>query len=503
MELAGDVRVRRVNDHPVRADGRWVLYWMIAARRTRANFGLDRAIAWAHALTRPLIVLEALRLDYPFASDRFHRFVLDGMRDNEAEFRGGPVRYYPYVESEPGAGKGLLAWLGQHASVIVTDEYPCFFLPRAVAAAGRQLPVRLEAVDSNGLLPLAIADRAFTAAVHFRRHVQRHLRDQLKAFPEEVPLEAVDLPGPVELSGEFEGRWPRATAALLGGDRQALAALAIDHGVPVAAMPGGSSAARRALDRFVSGRLSAYGEGRNHPDDDGTSRLSPYLHFGHLGPHQVFTAVMRREDWSVGRLGARATGLREGWWGVGPGAEAFLDQLVTWRELAFNTCWMRPGDYNQYASLPAWARETLEAHAGDPRPVTYSVTELEQARTHDELWNAAQRQLLREGWFHNYLRMLWGKKILEWSPSPREALQAMQTIMDRWSLDGRDPNSYAGYFWTLGRYDRPWPERPIYGTVRSMSSESTRKKVKVKAYLERYGSDAAGDVSPRSGLLPL
>ena len=349
---------------------------------------------------------------------------------------------------------------------------------------------------------MAASDRAFTAAVHYRRFIQKHLREHLATFPLEQPLADANIGRLDSLPTGIERRWPRARASLLSGEVKELETLPIDHAVPVAPVSGGAVAARQALRGFVEKHLRGYHDARNHPDLDATSRLSPYLHFGHIGSHEVFNAVMRSEAWNVGRLGRTASGLRGGWWGVSPGPEAFLDQLVTWRELAFNTCWHRPDDYDKYGSLPAWALETLSAHRRDPRPATYSVAQLERAETHDELWNAAQRQLRREGWFHNYLRMLWGKKILEWSRSPQDALHAMRTIMDRWSLDGRDPNSYAGYFWTLGRYDRPWPERPVYGTVRSMSSESTRKKVDVKRYLERYGAEAGGS-PPRERLLPL
>jgi deoxyribodipyrimidine photo-lyase len=160
---------------------------------------------------------------------------------------------------------------------------------------------------------------------------------------------------------------------------------------------------------------------------------------------------------------------------------------VVWRELAFNTCALRPADYSTYESLPEWARQTLEAHQDDERPQRYSREALERASTNDAIWNAAQRELRRDGWCHNYLRMLWGKKILEWSATPREALETMIAIMNRWSLDGRDPNSYAGYAWTLGRYDRPWPERPIFGKVRTMSSANTARKIRLRNYLKQYG----------------
>jgi deoxyribodipyrimidine photo-lyase len=484
LEAETGPRVRIGNAQPVRPERAYVVYWMIAARRPAFNFALDRAIAWAGELRKPLVVLEALRVDYPWASDRLHRFVLDGMRDNARAFDRTAALYYPYVEPRPRAGKGLLAALAGAASVVVTDEFPCFFLPRMVAAAAARVDVRLEIVDSNGLLPIA-GDRAYSAAVHFRRHAQKTLRRHLIRFPAERPFHGVRLPR-ATLPAALTRRWPAASDALLGGAPRELAGLPVDHAVPVSPLHGGSREARRLLRRFVERRLGVYHQAHNHPDARGTSGLSPYLHFGHISAHEVFNAVMRHEGWSLRRLPTRATGAREGWWGVGRGAEAFLDQLVVWRELAYNMAASRPNDFDRYESLPVWALATLAAHAGDPRPRTYSRQTLERAQTDDELWNAAQRQMLSEGWFHNYLRMLWGKKILEWSPSPREALSTMVALMNRWSLDGRDPNSYAGYFWTLGRYDRPWPERPIYGKVRSMSSTNTARKVRVAGYLAKY-----------------
>jgi deoxyribodipyrimidine photo-lyase len=331
--------------------------------------------------------------------------------------------------------------------------------------------------------------------------VQKELRGQLLAFPTEQPDARADLQRLSAIPAEILARWPTVSDALLGGEPAALRALPIDHTVPVVAMRGGVAAARTALQRFVADRLDDYHLKHNHPDDDGTSRLSPYLHFGHLSAHEVFTAVMRHEKWSAAKLGKSATGAWEGWWGVGPGPEAYLDQLIVWRELAYNTCARRPADYDRFESLPQWAIETLSRHLADPRPVTYPMATLERAATHDVLWNAAQRQMQRDGWFHNYLRMLWGKKILEWSATPRAALASMVSLMNRWSLDGRNPNSYAGYLWTLGRYDRPWPERPIYGKVRSMSSDRTMSKVRVKRYLARYADHPEGEL-PRQGTLP-
>ena len=263
--------------------------------------------------------------------------------------------------------------------------------------------------------------------------------------------------------------------------------------MPPAPLEGGTAAARLALGRFVEGKLARYAADRNHPDLDAASGLSPWLHFGHLAAHEVFRAVADAEGWTPARLAGAKGGKREGFWRMGESAEAFLDQLVTWRELGYVFASQRD-DTMAYASLPAWAHETLARHARDPRPHRYGRQAFEAAATHDPLWNAAQRQLRQEGRIHNYLRMLWGKKILEWSATPEEALETMIALNDRWALDGRDPNSYTGILWCLGRYDRPWgPERPIFGTVRYMTSQNTARKVRLRRYLEKFGEAGGAD----------
>ena len=481
------LRVRQVNAAPVRADGAFVLYWMVAQRRVTWNFAVDRALEWVRELGRPLVILEALGLGYPWASDRLHRFVLNGMADTARRLRGKPVLYYPYVEQTRGAGRGLLPALAREAAVCVTDDFPAFVLPRLVAAAGRRLPVRLEAVDSNGLLPLRAAEEAFPTAYSFRRYLQRTLPRHLGERPAGDPFARRRLPGPPALPRDVLSRWPPAVAPLLDGNPSALAALPIDHAVGAAEAHGGTTAARSILARFLEMRLPRYLEDRNHPDLEGASGLSPYLHFGHVSAHEVFARIAEHERWSSVTLGVKAAGRRAGWWGMSAPAEAFLDQLVTWRELGFNTCAHREG-YDAFETLPVWALRTLAKHARDRRPVRYAADQLRRAETYDSLWNAGQRQLVREGRLHNYIRMLWGKRILEWSPRPEDALSIMIELNNRYALDGRDPNSYSGIFWVLGRYDRPWgPERPIFGTVRYMSSENTARKLRVREYLRRYG----------------
>jgi deoxyribodipyrimidine photo-lyase len=242
----------------------------------------------------------------------------------------------------------------------------------------------------------------------------------------------------------------------------AIDALPIDHTVAPVPYAGGSIAARRALAEFVAHKLARYAD-RNHPDADASSGLSPYLHFGHIAPQEILARI---DD------------------------EGFLDELLTWRELGFNFCFHHPR-HDRLTALPAWAQATLARHAKDPRPERYTLADLERAATADPVWNAALRQLLAEGRIHNYLRMLWGKQILEWSASPKQALATMIELNNKYAVDGRDPNSYHGILWTLGLFDRPWgPERPIFGLVRYMSSAATVKKLRMKQYLARYGGSS-------------
>ncbi len=471
-----------------RSRASYVLYWMIGARRLTHNGALEHALSRAAEHRLPLLIVEPLRVDYRWASARLHAFVLQGMADNAAECARAGVTYWPYVEPEPGAGKGLLAELARHAAVVVTDEQPGFFLPHMVQAAARKLDVRLVTVDGCGVLPLRAAEREYPTAALFRRHLQRQVGRFLLEVPEPSPLQGYAR-GPAQVPAEVVDRWPAATPALLAAAPSALRALAIDHSVAPVAERGGAAAATAALRTFLEGRLSHYHEARNQPEREVASGLSPYLHFGHLSVHQVVAEVAAAVGWDPARLlGAKVTGSREGFWGLPPAAESFFDELLTWREVGYGFAFHR-ADYDRYESLPAWAQKSLEEHAADPRSPCYSPAQLEAAATADPLWNAAQRQLCAEGKIHNYLRMLWGKKILEWTESPRQALQVMIELNNKYALDGRDPNSYSGIFWTLGRFDRPWaPIRPIFGCIRYMSSTNTARKVSVKGYVARYAT---------------
>ena len=470
----------------MRTAGRYVLYWMIAARRLHYNFALDRSLEHCREFGKPLVIFEPLRCGYRWASDRLHAFVLQGMAHNRDECEKAGVTYYGYAEPEENAGHGLLKAFAAEACVVVTDEFPSFFLPRMVEAAGKKLSVALEVVDSNGLLPLRAASQTYPTAFAFRRFLQKALPSHLAEFPSADPLAKNPVPTNASLPPGIAKEWSPAAASVLKADANGLASFPIDHRVEVAGLKGGHYAAKSHSLSFLSEKLKRYSQQRNEPELDIASGLSPYLHFGHISVHEVFAELARREGWKPAKISVRAAGRREGWWNMSANAESFLDELITWRELGYNFSSHR-SDYDRYDSLPPWALKTLKEHRRDERQHIYTLREFEAASTHDTLWNAAQRQLVIEGRIHNYLRMLWGKKILEWSRTPEQAAETLIHLNNKYGLDGRNPNSYSGIFWCLGRYDRPWgPERPIFGKVRYMSSENTARKVSVKDYIRKY-----------------
>lgn len=477
-------RVRILNDAPAKPTAPYVLYWMQMYRRLEYNHALEYAVERANELQKPLLIFEGLNCDYPWASDRHHRFILDGMKEHQDAASKKDLNYFGYVEVSPGGGRGLLRWLAKDAVMVISDDYPAFVSRTHNEQTAQRVTVPYVVVDSNGIIPLSLSRKAPYSAYEFRRLMQKRFAESFLSVPKKDPLSALRNRERIVLHREVRKRWPEA-------DLQDLPALLkkvrIDHSVPPCPISGSRVSALRQLRKFAAHGLLRYAEQRNHPDLNGTSGLSPYLHFGKISAHEVVMSVLKKQPakWSLASLRYR-NGSREGFWNGNPSIDAFLDQLITWREVGFHFCRHTP-NYDQFESLPSWASIALAKHTKDWRSHLYSLEEFETGKTHDSLWNAAQRQLLREGTIHNYLRMLWGKKILEWTSDPKTALEIMIRLNDRYALDGRDPNSYSGIFWVLGRFDRPWgPERPVYGMVRYMSSENTARKVKVKEYLKRY-----------------
>jgi deoxyribodipyrimidine photo-lyase len=271
--------------------------------------------------------------------------------------------------------------------------------------------------------------------------------------------------------------------------------LPLDRSVPVvASAEGGSVAGKRRLREFCQQRLRGYAERRSHPappSECPASGLSPYLHFGHVAIEEVVAAVLATTgDWDVDRLDSTGRGKREGFFCHDADVNAFLDEAIIWRDLGYHWHGTRRLDTATLdAALPDWARTTLRRHANDSRAYVYALDEWEAAATHDPLWNAAQRELVLTGTIHNYLRMLWGKKVIEWSQSPDEAYRILVHLNNKYALDGRDPNSYTGILWCFGLFDRPWPpERPVLGNVRYMSSENTARKFRLQPYLDYVAS---------------
>ena len=307
-------------------------------------------------------------------------------------------------------------------------------------------------VDADAIVPSRLLGKAQYAARIIRPRLKTLLKEFLVAgtnpkatVPWKMPRGTLSL----HPSGDLLRGWP------------------IDRSVgAVRDLHGGSNAAKEMLRRFVRHKLKTYPALRNHPEEDGTSHLSPYLHFGHTSPIMIALAVQA----SAAPAKAKAD---------------FLDQLITWRELSVNLVRFNP-NYDNFQCAEPWAHCTLAEHAGDPRPVSYTERQMEDAETHDPLWNAAERQMVNRGWMHNYLRMYWGKKILEWSRSPAEAYEIAVRLNDKYEIDGRDPNGYAGIAWAIvGKFDRAWSERPIFGKIRYMSLASTEKKFDSKKYIEQ------------------
>ncbi|MCC9643993.1 deoxyribodipyrimidine photolyase [Rhodopirellula sp. JC740] len=473
---------------------------MIAQRRLHWNFALQHAVDRALEFEKPLLIFEPLRVRYQWASDRIHRFIIEGMRDNAAEAESLPVVYYPYVEPRPGKGSPLLHRLAEHACTVVTDEYPCFFLPHMIDAVKDKLPARLELIDSNGVLPLRAAEKTYTVAHSYRRFMQKNILPALEHLPLENPLEqqsdrpALPCPDGKSMAKRREAlidkkilaKWPAADLDHLL-DEDGLAEIPIDHSVPPAEKtPGGRVEACRRWNEFLDSKLSKYNDDRNHPDEHATTGLSPHLHFGHISAHEMVASLLEDQGWTADQT-SKPNGKNHDFWNVGENAEALLDQLLTWREIGFNWSFQNPDTYDSLESLPDWAQKTLAETRDDERPHVYTLEEFETANTHDELWNAAQTELVQTGEMHNYMRMLWGKKIFHWTETPEEALEIMIHLNNKYGLDGRDPNSYCGILWVLGRTDRAWgPKRPVFGSVRYMTSDSTRKKLKLSRYLKRF-----------------
>ena len=351
----------------------------------------------------------------------------------------------------------------------------------------RRVNVPWYTVDANGLIPMKSSEKAPYSAFIFRKNMQRLFLESYQNPPLENPLNNLKNRSSITLSHEFLNRYPRLSATT--NITKLVASLQINHEVKALEISGTRQAGLKQLKEFTENKLLNYAEHRNDVENGAASGLSPWLHYGKISAYECVLAALEKQpaDWNTDIITFQQ-GKRDGFLGGHPAIGAFLDELITWRETGFHYC-HQVHNYDKYESLPDWAIKTLDKHSSDPREFVYSFEDFEMARTHDPIWNAAQRQLVSEGIIHNYLRMLWGKKVLEWTEHPRIALKYLTELNNKYAIDGRDPNSYSGIFWIFGRFDRPWgPERPIYGNVRYMTSGSTAKKINLKSYLQKYST---------------
>tara|TARA_R110000868_G_scaffold259361_1_gene517116 strand:- start:16592 stop:18082 length:1491 start_codon:yes stop_codon:yes gene_type:complete len=475
------------NNKEPNPEGEYVLYWMQTNRRFQYNYALEYAVAWANKLGKPLLIYEGLNVDYPWACDRFHTFLMQGMKENLDHAQSKKLNFFSYLEQESGEGKGLLYHLAEKACVVISDEFPVFIIRKHNEVVASKLDIPYITIDSNGLIPLGITDKDPYSAYLFRKVMQKHFVEAYTNPPKQNPIEDLVNKETILMSEVFLEKYPRADN-LLTDIPDTISKLEINHSVGAIEIEGTRTAALKQLDHFIDQSLMEYGEKRNHPDEKKTSGLSGWLHFGKISEYEIVKATLEQqsEKWDLSAITPNG-GSRAGFFNGDSNIDAFLDEVITWREVGFHYAHHRE-DYDQFESLPDWVIESMNEHENDQREWVYSLEEFEQSKTHDELWNAAQTQLRKDGIIHNYLRMLWGKKVIEWTPDYRTALDYLVELNNKYAIDGRDPNSYSGIFWCMGRFDRAWQEREVFGKLRYMTSDSTRKKVKLKQYLDKYGS---------------
>lgn len=429
-------------------DGKCVVYWMQRAQRALDNPALEVAVQAANVLGKPCVVFLAPVPFCPHANLRHYHFLNQGISDIAERLQkrgiGFVLRRYP--------DHHLPRFCDEvRPALVVGDENPMREPERWRIKVADQLRVPFWTVDADVIVPSKLLMKEQYSAYTARPVIRRLLPEFLQPVG--------------NARARVQWKPPRGLHSLVPGADIA-EGWQLDRSVSaIKSISGGTDQALKRLKSFIRNDLANYPVDRNKPERDGTSRLSAYLHFGHIGPHTVALAVQKANAPRAAK-------------------EAYLEQLIVRRELAINFVRFNP-DYDNFESGTPWAHKSLTEHAADPRKI-YSERQLEEAQTHDPLWNAAQMQMVKTGFMHNYMRMYWAKKILEWSKTPARAFQTAVYLNDKYELDGRDPNGYAGIAWAIvGKHDRPWFERPIFGKIRYMSFNSTRKKFDSKSYIRQ------------------
>ncbi|HEY1491272.1 MAG TPA: deoxyribodipyrimidine photo-lyase [Steroidobacteraceae bacterium] len=447
-------RLLELNGAPERS-GDYVLYWMQQSQREAFNPALEVAVAAANRLALPLLVGFGLMDDFPEANARHYAFMLQGLQETARSLQARGIGFV----ARRGAPDLVALGLARRAALVVCDHGYLRIQKQWRAHVARAAGRRVLRVEGDVVVPVGVAASgaqvgARTLRPKLAAQCARFLAPLRRVRPR-VSAQSLRIKGDVSLTDI-----PRL-----------LARLRLDRSVPpVTDLTGGYRQARRRLEAFAARALRGYVGARAHPAAAQVSMLSPYLHFGQISPVEIALAV---------RAAAAPRADRD----------SYLEGLIVRRELAANFVDNTP-DYDRYECLPAWAQRTLALHARDQRPVVYSYAELAGARTHDPYWNAAMREMLATGYMQNHMRMYWGKKVLEWSPSAPQGYARLLRLNNTYFVDGRDPSSFANVGWVFGLHDRPWPERPVFGNVRYMNAAGLERKTDIDAYVRRWGAVA-------------
>ena len=445
-------RIKPLNDANIRT-GDYVLYWMQQSQRARYNHALEYAVQQANKLDQMLLVAFGLMDDYPEANLRHYTFMLEGLKETSAALASRGIK----MVLRRGHPPEVALDLGRRASMIVCDRGYLRHQRAWRKLVATQALCPVVQVESDVVVPVeVVSDKAEYAARTIRPKIHRHLASYL------VTLKQVKVKHP-SLGLKIKG-------IELDDTEGFLRKLNLDRSVPPVSnlFKGGTSQATKRFDGFIRHRLKKYIQHSNQPQTDDISHMSLYLHFGQISPLYLALKINRTPD-----------SLKEA-------KEAFIEQLIIRRELAMNFAYYT-SNYDAYACLPGWAQKTLADHRQDKREYIYSQRQLENADTHDPYWNASMMEMKHTGFMHNYMRMYWGKKILEWSSTPQKAFRTTLDINNKYFLDGRDPNSYTGVAWIYGVHDRAWTERPIFGKTRYMAASGLERKCDITAYVKKVG----------------
>jgi deoxyribodipyrimidine photo-lyase len=444
-EMIQKERIKALNNKEAKK-GAYVLYWMQASQRAEYNHALEYAISKGNELHQPVIVFFGMTDHFPEANERHYAFMLEGLREVKQSLEKRGIRMV-ILHKSPEMGAIQLA---KGASLAVVDRGYLKIQKKWRSNAATKMNCPLIQVETDVIVPVEeTSPKEEYAAATIRSKIHKKLSHFL------VPLKQRD-PAVESLCFDFD-------SFDINDVGKAISKLHIDRGVQrVSSFQGGTKEARNHLEIFLEGKLDQFPQLRNDPTLDYLSHMSPYLHFGQISP--LFIALKALETKS-------------------PGTEAFLEELIVRRELSMNFVFYDE-KYDSFEAVPEWAKKTLRAHKKDKRQYAYTLEELESAKTHDPYWNAAQREMMIRGKMHGYMRMYWGKKIIEWSKTPEEAFRIMLYLNNKYELDGRDPNGFTGVAWCFGKHDRPWGERPIFGNVRYMNDKGLKRKFDADGYVK-------------------